>query len=43
MLEEAINSVLDYTYENWELLILDDGSDDELTNEILNDYDGTHP
>ncbi len=38
-IEEAVNSVLQQTHENWELLIIDDGSTDE-TSSIIKKYLG---
>jgi glycosyltransferase involved in cell wall biosynthesis len=41
-MEEAIQSVLDQTYESWELLLVDDGSTDGST-EIARRYAAAHP
>lgn len=41
-LEECINSVFKQTYTNWEIVIVDDGSEDPLSTEIYNKFD-THP
>ncbi|HEX3035121.1 MAG TPA: glycosyltransferase family A protein [Thermodesulfobacteriota bacterium] len=41
-IEEAIRSVLDQTYENWELLLIDDGSSDSST-EIACLYSERYP
>ena len=35
-IKESINSVKKQTYTDWELIIINDGSDDVLTNNILN-------
>ncbi len=41
-LQEAIESVLSQVYENWELLLIDDGSTDNSTR-IAKEYVATHP
>ncbi len=41
-IREAIDSVLAQTYDNWELLLVDDGSSDGST-EVAQDYERRHP
>lgn len=38
-IEQAIQSVKNQTYNNWEIIIIDDGSDDENTISVLNKID----
>lgn len=37
-LDEAVNSVLDQSYQNFEIIIINDGSTDEYTNKLLKNY-----
>ncbi len=40
-IEQTINSILEQSYKNWELILIDDASSDE-TVEIINDYTSKH-
>ena len=37
-LDEAVDSVLSQTYQDFEIIIINDGSTDDLTNELLKGY-----
>ena len=39
-LEKCVESVLNQTYDNFEIIIMDDGSDDKLTIQICDNYSG---
>ena len=41
-LKEALGSILDQTYDNWELLLVDDGSTDGST-DIAKSYAARYP
>ncbi|MFM6924524.1 MAG: glycosyltransferase family 2 protein [Ferruginibacter sp.] len=40
LIAESVESIRKQTYRNWELIIIDDGSDDDTEKMILNDNDG---
>lgn len=42
-LREQIDSILAQTFEDWRLLIRDDGSNDDISLSILKEYEAAHP
>lgn len=42
-LEQAVDSVREQAYENWELMLIDDGSTEEETLRVLSNLKGTDP